>query len=175
MLCCPTRVSSCASCKACFELPMKLSSTMKTSLRQPSSRSVSSSAISCADVFDAGLAPVDRDDVAELALERAAARELHRHRRVLVPAQQIEARNRAARHVRLVGNAVDGARGALFESRGDTGEDFFGFADQHVIGFELQRFGLAAGPRAADEGPRVRARWRAPACAARRPAARASR
>jgi hypothetical protein len=33
------------------------------------------------------LAAVDGDDVAELALERAAARELHRHRKVFLPAQ----------------------------------------------------------------------------------------
>src|SRR3984885_16176017 len=39
----------------------------------------------------AGLAAVDGDDVAELALEGAATRKLHRHGGVFVEAQQIEA------------------------------------------------------------------------------------
>ena len=50
----------------------------------------------------AGLAAVENDDVAKLAVERAAPGELHAHRVVGVELQQIEAGNRRGGHIRLV-------------------------------------------------------------------------
>ena len=100
----------------------------------------------------ARLAAVDGDDVAELALERAAARELHRHGGVLVEAEQIVARHGAGGHVRLVDDAVEALRGSLLERCRDAGEGFFGLADHDVVGILEGAFGVAAGPGAADEG-----------------------
>src|SRR6266545_1968051 len=54
----------------------------------------------------AGLPAVYDDDVAELAVERAAARELDRHRAVLIDFEQVEARQRRIVHARFLVLAV---------------------------------------------------------------------
>src|SRR6266478_1661816 len=76
---------------------------------------------------------VNRYNVAEFALKRAPTRELNGHRHVLVESQQIVARNRTPRHVRLFRHAVQMACGALFERSGNIGKDFFRFSDEYVV------------------------------------------
>ena len=102
--------------------------------------------------FGAQLAAIDRDDVAEVALERAAARKLHWHGGVFVHAQQIEPRNRATGYVRLVRHPVHALRGAVLQRLGDVGEDLLGLAHHHVVGFQPHDIGLARRPRPAYEG-----------------------
>src|SRR5262249_3984674 len=102
--------------------------------------------------FESRLASVDRNDVAEFALEGAPARELDRHRPVLLPAQQIESRNWAAGHIGLIVCPVNSASSALFEGGCNIGKDFLGLADQDMIGQFLQGLWFAARPRTTDEG-----------------------
>src|SRR6185312_10863619 len=98
-------------------------------------------------------APIDCYDVAELALEWAPARELNGYRRVLIELQQIETRNRATCHVRLVQHAIQIARGALFERGGDTGPNFFRLSGKHMIRLSKDRLRITADPRASNERP----------------------
>src|SRR5205085_2151512 len=101
--------------------------------------------------FSARLATVDRDDVAKLALERAAARKLHGHGAVLVSAQQVEARNWASRYVRLVCHSVHAQRGAVLQRLGDTAENLLRLAYHHVVSMQPQDIGLARSPRSSYE------------------------
>ena len=82
-------------------------------------------------------AAIDGDDVAELALEGTAARELDRHGGVLVEVEKVEARDWADRHVRLIGDLIERAGGSRRPAhRRDRGKGFFGFADKNVVGAE---------------------------------------
>ena len=84
-----------------FLLPIRLSSTMKT-IRQLAG----AQGFELGDDLAAGLearAPAeDHDDVAELAGERAAARELHRAEGVPLHLEKVEARRRDPGHVGLL-------------------------------------------------------------------------
>ena len=75
-------------------------------------RSASSSRPTCSRLFMRGPRPNIDDDVAELAAERAAARELERRHEIAVELEQIEARRRrvgAARPCRSPGRAPSAA------------------------------------------------------------------
>src|SRR5262249_40716176 len=102
---------------------------------------------------------VDRDDVAELALEGAAARELHRHGGVSAQVQQLEARRGAAGEIRLIDDPIQPRGPTSLESRGDLGEMLVHLADDDVIGERKQRLGLAARVGASDDrsGPELAA------------------
>jgi len=89
------------------------------------------------------LAAIDRDDVAELALEWAATRKLHGHGSVFVHAEQVEPGNRATGYVRLVCDPVHTLGGPVFQRLRNTGEDLFRLTHHHVVGFRAHRIGLA--------------------------------
>ena len=97
--------------------------------------------------FGAGPATVNRDDVAEFTLERTSAGKLYGHRNIPVSPQQIEPWNGALRHIGLVVDPVDRMRGAVFQRRGNTGENFLRLAHHDMIG-HLRTSGsvLAQGP-----------------------------
>ncbi len=76
---------------------------------------------------------VDDDDVAELALERTAARELDRHGVIAVDVQQVEARHRRQREVGLLGGAVLALPGARREVAQEDRPGLLGFVhEEHV-------------------------------------------
>ena len=93
--------------------------------------------------FSAHLAAIDRDDVAEIALKRAAARKLHGHGGVFVHAQQFEPWNRATGYVRLVCHPIHALRSAVLKRQGDIGENLLCFAYHHVVSFQTGDIGLA--------------------------------
>jgi len=70
---------------------------------------------------------VDDDDVAELALEGTAARELDRHGVIAIDVQQVEARHRRQREVGLLVGAVLALPGARREVAQEDGPGLFGF------------------------------------------------
>ena len=100
--------------------------------------------------------PVNRDDVAELAFERAPARELDRHRRVGM--SRSSRSNRGTGLPVMSGLSVDPIqprRRTGFEPGRYLTEAFVHFPDNDVIGQRQQRFGLAARVRAADDRSRA--------------------
>ena len=95
---------------------------------------------------------VDHDDVAELALERAAARVLQRPRRVPIDLQQVVARARHLRHVGRLRLLVALLRrlvaGEVVEERGPGR---LGLADEHDVAQSVEELLLHGNERAADD------------------------
>jgi hypothetical protein len=74
-------------------------------------------------------APVHDHDVAELAVERAAARELDRHGDVVAQRDQVPARHRGGAHVRPLRRAVGRLQPAVAQVFDHLGRDALGFAE----------------------------------------------
>ena len=83
----------------------------------------------------AGLTPVQHDDVAELALERAAPRELHAHRVVGVEFEQVKAGDRGARYIRFFAVGAEAARAvAPLDRLDEQGQGDFPLIEHLEIG-----------------------------------------
>ena len=95
----------------------------------------------------ARLAPVEHDDVAELAVERAASGELHRHLRVGVEFQQVVARHRSGGHVRFLAPRCEAATGlAPLQGLHEQGQGDFSFVEHLEIGLvQLRSIGRGTG------------------------------
>ena len=95
----------------------------------------------------ARLAPVQHDDVAELALERATTRELHAHRVVGVELKQIEAGHRRGGHVRLLAVGAEAAAALPpFDGFDKQGQGDLTLIEHLEIGqLDLGRIGRGAG------------------------------
>ena len=91
------------------------------------------------DGFRARTASIDFDDVAELAVERAAARVLHRHGAVALHPDQTQVGQRAARHGGPLGGLVHGTRRALLQVASQFVHQVLGLADHHMVGMQLRR------------------------------------
>ena len=96
------------------------------------------------------LPSVDGDDVAEFALERTPAGELHRHRRILPELEQIKPWEGSLADVGLVGDNVEPLGGAALDIGGNLRENLVGLADHHVVRQSKQEFRFAAGEGPAD-------------------------
>ena len=99
---------------------------------------------------------VELDDVAELAVERTSARELHAHRPVALHVDEVEARHRGPGHVGLPGLPVHDLRGAVGQVAQELGKDLLGLV-QHEVGhaFDLvmERGGMRPPGHHRDPGP----------------------
>ena len=85
--------------------------------------------------FGAGLAPVEHDDVAELALERAAARELHAHRVVGIELEQVKAGDRRAGDIGLLAVGAEAPLAlAPFDRLNEQGQGDFALIEDLEIG-----------------------------------------
>ena len=93
--------------------------------------------------------PVERDDVAELALERTAARELDREVVIGAGPEQVVAGDGRAMQLGLAVGLVHATRPAGLEVCGEVGEDLFRLAQHQVVG-QGQAIGLGRGERSAD-------------------------
>ena len=95
----------------------------------------------------AWLAPVEHDDVAELAVERATSGELHRHLRVGVEFQQVVARHRRGGHVRFLASRREAATGlAPLQGLHEQGQGDFSFVEHLEIGLvQLRSVGCGTG------------------------------
>lgn len=83
--------------------------------------------------FDPGAAAVEDHDVAELAIERAAARVLHGHGDVVPEVDQIPLRDGRARDVRPLGGGIQGFGRSLAQilQKGRQGD--FGFVENEMV------------------------------------------
>src|SRR5581483_11059844 len=81
------------------------------------------------------IAPVELDDVAELALERTAARVLHAHRGVARTGEEIEPRRPRQRHVglRVAGRREKMRPLAPLERTDERLQTPLGLAGEHVV------------------------------------------
>src|SRR5256714_11202745 len=77
--------------------------------------------------------PVDFDDVAELATERAAARVLHAHRAVALRVREPEVGRGRQRERRFLGRLVDAPRLSAFEASEELRQRRLGLADEDVV------------------------------------------
>ncbi len=142
---------------AAFLLPMKLSSTRKMTRHAEPVLGVD-----LGDDLRGGLDPrlaaEDDDDVAELALERAAARGLDAAHRVLAKRDEVVARQRDLGHVGLLGLLVPrrvlAARPFLEEPR----PGLLGLADEDDVDEAVEPVLGHADPGAADDRRRCRGR-----------------
>src|SRR5262249_11254282 len=107
--------------------------------------------------LDARLAPKCDDDVAELALKRAAARELHAAEGILAHLEQVEARRGEARHVGTVGLLVAELVSALLPLAEEAGPGFVGLADEQDVGKLAEVVFLDGCPGTADDDERAAA------------------
>ena len=98
---------------------------------------------------------VDDDDVAELAVERAAARELDRHRVVLIDLDEIEPRRRRGGEVGLVGGTVFRLVGAACEIGEELRPRLLRLVDEQHVGLaaQLLRAERRVGTADDDEAP----------------------
>src|SRR5206468_278064 len=90
------------------------------------------------------------DDVAELALERTAARKLHAAEEIMAHLEQVEPRRRHAGHVGLFFLLVAALVGPLLPVLKKARPSLFRFADKHHIDEIPEIVLLHADPRAAD-------------------------
>ena len=104
----------------------------------------------------AGHLAVELDDVAEFAVERASAGELHAHRVVALQVDEVEARNRCSGHVGLPRLPVHGVRGAVRQVAQEFGKDLLGLV-QHEVGHAFDLVVKGGGMRTSghhrDTGP----------------------
>ena len=103
-----------------------------------------------AGAFGSGLPSVDGDDVAEFALERTSARELHRHRGILPELEQIEPWERRLADIGLVLDNVEPFGGAALNIGGNLRENLVGLADHDVVRQSKQEFRFTAREGTAD-------------------------
>ena len=129
-----TRSSSGKSSLTFFLLPMKLSSTINTGPRQPTSFQRVKLGEHLLIALRARNASVDLDDVAKLAGERTAARVLHRHATVSLEIYETKIRNRCERHRRAFGRFVNALCFAAFQVFEKLRQRCFSFALKNVIG-----------------------------------------
>src|SRR5438094_6357186 len=106
-----------------------------------------------AGALGSGLPSVDGDDVAEFALERTSAGELHRHGGILPELEQIEPWEGSLADIGLVADNVEPFGGAALDVGGDLRENLVGLADHDVVRQSKQEFRFAAGERPADHRP----------------------
>ena len=93
---------------------------------------------------------VEFDNVAELASERTAARELHADVKIVLDLQEIEAGHRALRHIdREFFGFEDAFARARFPRRDELVDNAFGFAEHLEICVAV-KFGNGGHARAAD-------------------------
>ena len=97
-----------------------------------------------------GLSSVNGDDVAEFALERTTARELHRHGGILVDFEQIKPWERRLADIGLVGDYVEALCGPTLQVGRNVVENLIGLADHDMIRQSKQEFRFAAGEGTAD-------------------------
>src|SRR5438552_13694988 len=98
-----------------------------------------------AGALGSGLPSVDGDDVAEFALERTSAGELHRHGGILPELEQIEPWEGSLADVGLVIYNVEPFGGAALKVGGNLRENLVGLADHDVVRQPTQEFRFAAG------------------------------
>ena len=79
-----------------------------------------------------GYAAVKLGDVTEFAVEWAPPRKLKTHRIVVVQVDEIEARNRCHRDIRLPRLPIDRLRGPVFQILQEAGEDLLRFVQHEV-------------------------------------------
>ena len=126
----PSRPTSRNTSLIAFLLPIRLSSTMKT-MSMPCSQQRLQLGDHLLARLDAGSAAEGDDDVAELALERAAARELEAAECIVPHLEQVEPRRRArssCRSFRAARSDADGAR--CDHSRKKLRPGLLGLADE---------------------------------------------
>ena len=97
-------------------------------------------------LLGARTAAVDFDDVAELAVEGAAARALHGHGAVAAHADQAQIGQRSALQSWPLCALVERTCGSALQIGGKRVDQIFGLADHHVVALEL-RLRHAAGNR----------------------------
>jgi hypothetical protein len=113
--------------------------------------------------FGAGLATIDLDDVAELAVEGTAARVLYGHGGIAAHLDEAEVGERAKGHGGTLRRLIDGLGTVDSEVGGEGGDEGFGFADDEVVSVEVcsghaagdgaSYYGAEAeGPAAVDDG-----------------------
>ena len=90
--------------------------------------------------FRAGSPAVDDDDVAELAIEGATPGELEGERVIAVYLQQVKARRRRGREVRLLRGPVLTLPGAGLKIREELRPSLFGFVDKNHVAAATQLF-----------------------------------
>ena len=131
-------------------LPIRLSSTMKT-IGIP----CVADRLQLGDHLGARLDPRPAaegdDDVAELALERAAARELDAAEGVVLHLEQVEPGRRHPRHVGLLGLLVADAVPPLLPFAEEPGPGLLGLADEDHVGQVAEVILLDRDPRPADD------------------------
>src|SRR5438045_2061335 len=82
-----------------------------------------------AGTLGSGFPSVERDDVAELALERTSAGELHRHGGILLELAQIKPWEGSLADVGLIADNVEPFGGAALDVGGDLRANIVGLAD----------------------------------------------
>ena len=131
-----------------FLLPIRLSSTMKT-MSMPDLRIASSSAMTCVAGLDPRAAAEGDDDVAKLALKRAAARELQAAEGVVLHLEQVEPRRRHLGHVGLLDLLVAKLMQPLLPLLEEPRPGVLGLADEDHVGQVAEVIFLDRDPRAA--------------------------
>src|SRR4029079_18818877 len=119
-----------------FLLPIRLSSTTKT-IPSPALRNASSSANTCSLVLRRG-----HDDIAELARERTAARDLQASEHVAIGFEQINARQRQPSNLGFILLLVAGLVAALLPLPQKLRPSLIRFANEDDVGKAFEDFRL---------------------------------